>query len=214
MASGYRVNGVDFDDLFDPDVMGNGPAAPGFRANGQPLRYAHIQYGSKGPNVGRRQAGVDISTLWARKGSAVYTLPFNGKSFAANSAAPTNATGTATASITLTLQSDGTYRIDRSGNFGSGQLLLESGVWLPTGQSVADYEVMYSTSSPGEASIGNAAPGFSSLTVSRALSATVTTPAVRGQYKEAAVAFYVDMRRGGAVSRSILNVGVAAAGWE
>lgn len=75
MPVGYRNSaGVDFDDLFDPDVQGDGPTAPFLRtAAGVAVRYADISYGSKGPNVGyRTSAGVDVSNLWAAKGTARY----------------------------------------------------------------------------------------------------------------------------------------------
>lgn len=75
MPVGFRnAAGVDFDSLFDPDVRGDGPQATGFRtASGVTLRYAALAYGSKGPNVGfRTSAGVDLSNLWAAKGTAVY----------------------------------------------------------------------------------------------------------------------------------------------
>lgn len=72
MASGYRSGGVDFDDLFDPDVMGDGPSAAGLRSGGTPLKYAALAYGSKRADVGYRQGGSDVSNLWAAKGTAQY----------------------------------------------------------------------------------------------------------------------------------------------
>jgi hypothetical protein len=77
MASGYRnAAGVDIDDIYDPDIVGDGPVATGFRkSDGSLLRYAAIQYGSKAPDIGYRLAnGADLSTLWAKKGSAQYVL--------------------------------------------------------------------------------------------------------------------------------------------
>lgn len=73
MASGHRSGGVDFDDLFDPDVVGDGPVAAFLkRADGTPLRYAHIQYGAQRADVNRRSGGVDVSKWWAAKGTAAY----------------------------------------------------------------------------------------------------------------------------------------------
>lgn len=72
MATGYRSGGVDFDDLFDPDVMGSGPAVAGMRSGGAPLKYAALSYGSKRADVGYRQNGHDVSNLWAAKGTARY----------------------------------------------------------------------------------------------------------------------------------------------
>lgn len=96
MASGVKSNGVDLDDLFDPDVKGDGPTAPGIQSNGVPLRYAALKYGSKRSNVGIQNAGVDVSNLWAAKGTAIYGLSINGKSYTAN---PTTAGSVSSATL-------------------------------------------------------------------------------------------------------------------
>ena len=68
----HRHNGVPLHELFDPDIVGDGPAAPGFREGGVPLKFASITYGTKGPDVKKRSGGADISNLWAAAGTAVY----------------------------------------------------------------------------------------------------------------------------------------------
>ena len=45
MAKGIRSAGWDFDDLFDPDVIGDGPSVANLRSGGAPLRYAALKYG-------------------------------------------------------------------------------------------------------------------------------------------------------------------------
>lgn len=73
MPTGYATDNVDFDDQFDPDVMGDGPTAPGYAVGGVPLRYAAIVYGTRGPDTGYSADGVgDLANLWAKKGTAVY----------------------------------------------------------------------------------------------------------------------------------------------
>lgn len=72
MAGLFRQGGVNFDDLFDPDIVGDGPSAPNLRAGGTPLKYAALSYGTKRANVGYRVGGSDVSNLWAAKGTAVY----------------------------------------------------------------------------------------------------------------------------------------------
>lgn len=74
MATGQRFQNIPFEDLFDPDIVGDGPVAQGYRdSNGQPLRFAHIKYGQRRADVGRRIAGVgDLANLWAAKGTAQY----------------------------------------------------------------------------------------------------------------------------------------------
>lgn len=67
---------TDFDDLFDIDIIGDGPSATWLESpSGSPLKYASIAYGTKGPDVGYEDAGVDVSNLWAAKGTAVYVFP-------------------------------------------------------------------------------------------------------------------------------------------
>lgn len=98
MPSGYRSGGVDFDNLFDPYVQGAKSIATGRRAAGVDLnqRYAHISFGTKRANVGYRVGGVDVSNLWAAKGTAIYGLSINGKSYTAN---PTTAGSVSSATL-------------------------------------------------------------------------------------------------------------------
>jgi hypothetical protein len=74
MPSGYRKDGVDFDNIFDPYLQGTKPANTGMRVDGVDLveRYAPIVFGTKAPDVGYRVNGVDVSNLWAAIGTAVY----------------------------------------------------------------------------------------------------------------------------------------------
>ena len=66
----YRSGGADFDDLFMPDVSGNGPSVPSSALRGCAARYAANYRGAKRANVGYRYNGVDVSNFWAAKGSA------------------------------------------------------------------------------------------------------------------------------------------------
>lgn len=89
MSSGYASGGTDFDDLFDPDVMGDGPTAAGYSANGALLKYAALSYGTKRADVGYSVAGVDVSNLWAAKGTAVYLTTVTSFDSSPNGAAST-----------------------------------------------------------------------------------------------------------------------------
>lgn len=102
MTTNYRSGGVDFDSLFDPDVMGDGPTAPGYKVGGVPLKYAKLSYGTKRANVGYAQAGVDVSNLWAAYGTAVYSLPFDGQTYLQIYNIPAGNTGYAGLSFRLT----------------------------------------------------------------------------------------------------------------
>ncbi len=72
MASGIKSREVDFDDLFDPDIIGDGPVANGLKRGGTALHYANIIYGTRRADVGIKHAGTDVAALWAAKGTAVY----------------------------------------------------------------------------------------------------------------------------------------------
>ncbi|MGN6312839.1 MAG: hypothetical protein ACTHMO_03655 [Rhodanobacteraceae bacterium] len=84
MASNYfNSAGTDFDDLFDPDVIGDGPTAATFKKpDGTLLKYAAAKYGTVGANTGfMLSSGADAATLWAKKGTASYALPINGNTY-------------------------------------------------------------------------------------------------------------------------------------
>lgn len=93
MPVNYQSVGVDFNSLFDPDVMGDGPTAPGYGVVGVALKYAKLSYGTKHADVGYQQSGVDVSNLWAAYGTAVYSLPFNGLTYQQNYIIPAGGTG-------------------------------------------------------------------------------------------------------------------------
>lgn len=96
--------------LFDADIVGDGPQAPGYAENGVPLRFAHIQYGSKRADVGYAINGVDVSNLWAGSGTASYVnstagIPETIEDIAQAITAPI------TASVTLQLRPEGVTRV-------------------------------------------------------------------------------------------------------
>lgn len=216
MVTGYRSGGIDFDDLFDPYVQGDRSPLSGRRVSGVDLnqRFAPILYGTKRADVGYRTGGVDLSNFWAAKGTASYGLPFNGQSYTADSEAPTNAQGNASAGIQLVLLTNGNYTINRTGNFTSSPAQLSSGRWLPNGQTVGQYEVMMTAENVGAASINSNANSFSGFNVDRAISATLAVPAASSQLGSANPVFNVDMRRAGIVTRSVLYVNLFASGWQ
>lgn len=215
MASGYRSGGVDFDDLFDPDVMGDGPTANGYRRNGQPLRYAHIQYGQKRGDVGYRSGGVDVSNLWAAKGTATYVLPFHGKGFSAHNQSDTNAPGTTSAQVELRINANGAYEVwvSTTGGGNNSSRIAESGTWLRNG-GVGEYDVRFEFANVGAANVGSTAPDWRNASTSQSCSAQVSVPSASSQSASAVVEFRCLMRRGGGiVSRSIMVASVSATGW-
>ncbi len=217
MASGYRFQSMDFDDLFDPDIMGDGPIASTYRRpGGQPLRYAHAKYGARRGDVGRRQGGQDVASLWAAKGTASYSLPINGQAYSAHNQSRTNATGSAVATVTFVLDSAGTYRVlaNTTGGGNNTADTLASGSWLPVGASVGEYDVQFEAANVGAASISNGAPSYASCTTTRTLAASVSVPAASLENKSAEVTLAIRLRRSnGAVSTTQIYAKVGAVGW-
>lgn len=134
MGSGQRSGGVDFDELFDLDVIGDGPTA-GFlrRLDGKPLRYAHIQYGTQRADVNRRTNGVDWARMWAAKGTASYVSDggWGGRLMASDVRA-----GTARANASFAFQPDGATRWSSETGGGTG-----TGVWARS--RPGDYDILF-----------------------------------------------------------------------
>jgi hypothetical protein len=63
-------------ELFDTDIIGDGPQAHSFLDDGVPMRFAHIQYGQKRADIGFtvriNGVDVDVTSLWAAKDTASY----------------------------------------------------------------------------------------------------------------------------------------------
>ncbi|QWP76081.1 hypothetical protein J5226_21185 [Lysobacter sp. K5869] len=166
MASGHRSGGVDFDDLFEPDVIGDGPTA-GFlrRADGTPLRYAHAQYGTIRADVGRRTGGVDVARLWAAKGTASYVSDggwggrLNASDVGKNSAKATAA---------FSFRPDGTTFWSSETGGGSG-----TNIW--TRSKPGDYDILFTLIQNGSSGYLNATlDQWLPLTQERFVSLTVS----------------------------------------
>lgn len=178
MAAGYKSANVDFDDLFDPDIVGDGPTATDIKSGGVLLRYAALSYGTKRADVGYAINGVDVSNRWAAKGTAQYALGFNDAVYVSTRTR-------ATASLTLNMKADGTWSIVRQQGFGS-ETLLASGAWLIAGGTAADYTVKFDMkgfiSGPDEGGgsddYSNDAPTPSALTSTRQATASAVAVTV------------------------------------
>lgn len=201
MPVGYRNSaGVDFDDLFDPDVQGDGPTAPFLRtAAGVAVRYADISYGSKGPNVGyRTSAGVDVSNLWAAKGTASYVIAgLDGKSLYAVDQA-LSAQQTVSAQVAVSLQSNGSWAVSGGTSNGPvGQPPPSSGTWTGAGRTGADYDVRLRVTSSGHASrvVTNTASSYTRMS-SGAVSAglSITASGISGETRSASFEVLIDVR--------------------
>jgi len=85
MSTGYKVNGVDLDDIFEPIGVGQSPAGSDYYTNSQNLigRYWLLSYGGSpiGYNTGYKiymgsDGNPDLSNLFAAKGSIVVPVDF------------------------------------------------------------------------------------------------------------------------------------------
>lgn len=215
MASGHRNGQVDFDDLFDPDIIGDGPVANGYAAKHVGLRYAHVRYGTRRADVGYRIGGQDVASLWAAKGTATYTLPFHGKGFTSGNQAKSNSGGTCSANVRLNLMPDGTYTITKASTGGGNDSssTVDSGRWLPTGQSAAEYEIYITADSIGRASFSTSATGFVSMASAQSATISISVQSASSDYAQAAVDIHCHVRRSGLVQVSSINAHVSATGW-
>jgi hypothetical protein len=153
----------DTDDLFDQDVVGDGPVATFLRrADGSPLRYAAAKYGQPGPALGMRDAaGNDMGPQWARKGTASYALPINGQQFTRAYVIPAQGTGFCTIGFRIT--GGNTYQVYYADPSTSFHLFTSGGV--PAG--AASVQVTWGSYTIDNAdsggSITNAMPSPTSL---------------------------------------------------
>lgn len=134
-----KSKNVEFVDLFDPDVIGDGPSAAGYTKAGVPYRFAALIYGTKRADVGYAINGVDVSSLWAMKGSAVYV---------SSSAVPGSLTDSQVGgppSVTSTVGFS--YHRDGTTTFFPG--VVYSDTWkIPTGATVGDdYDIRFTQTS-------------------------------------------------------------------
>lgn len=142
-----KSKGIAFENLFDPDVIGDGPTAPGYMVNGVPLRFAALKYGTKRANVGYAENGVDVSNKWAAIGTAAYSLAFDGRAYTANASSLTGS-GSVRASLALNVRADGTWDIVRA-NIPGGTATLASGAWHTFGGVAGDYELQIDVTHTG-----------------------------------------------------------------
>ncbi len=110
-----KSKGVEFSELFDTDVMGDGPSAAGYQKAGVPYRFAHIQHGTKRADVGYSENGADMSNKWAAKGTASYVAATIGIPAVIEDIAQA-ITAPVTAAVTLSIRTEGVTRVIPSGS--------------------------------------------------------------------------------------------------
>lgn len=166
----YASQFVTWDDLFDFDIIGDGPQAVGYASNSVPMKYAAIVYGTKRADIGYAINGVDVSNLWAAKGTAAYVNSDAGfPAYIANEEyAPT---GPLTATLTINLHPDGTTTTTLGDTAPDGQWAMVTGAGVGAGYEVS-FEVI-ATNGNGSVS-GTTLGSYVSLSSTRSLTITVT----------------------------------------
>ena len=190
MPSGFKSAGIDLDNLFDPDVVGDGPYASGLTSAGAGVKYAALIYGTKRADVGIQSAGADVSNLWAAKGTASYVS--NG-GLPANLFRLVDAPGaSATGSVAFEFRRNGS--VEWYADVGG------SGNWTTPGPSAGDlYEIRYSLSgSEGAGTLIGVDGLWKQLNNTRAALFSNTVPAGSAEHSFRKV--LVQIRRSGATA--------------
>ena len=116
MATNYKVNGVDLDQIFDPYVSGTKPAPTKYTVNGVDLKdiFAPRHLGTSAPVTKYTVNGVDLNQIFAAKGSVNYALPINGGSYRSSQTIGVGTTGFAL--IGFRLLTGTTWQVYKSGS--------------------------------------------------------------------------------------------------
>ena len=215
MATGFLKGTVDLDDIFDLYAQGTQPAATGYKVGTVDLnqRYAPLVYGTQAPVTGMKiSGGADLNTLWAAKGTAVYTITgLDGKFISAGDPAHTGQ-ATVNAVAQVTIKNDGTWQAYAGNSFGPISLAAPtSGTWLPPGGVVSDYEVKFgivitTVNTAEDLVVSNSAPAYSVCSTTR--SAALTLPDYPGNNshdRDAMATVTIRIRKIGSTAESVTN---------
>lgn len=144
MATPYKSNGVDFDNIFEP--RGTTPKADdvGYSINGTDIsdRYYPLSDGGSSPGItGYSTDGVDLNQIFAALGTVPYWIvpPFwSLKTYSAD--ANTVEPNVPTAEVNLTVTGTGVVSFTRIVNFGTG-VIIEQQTVKPANVNATDVEV-------------------------------------------------------------------------
>lgn len=183
MTSGIASKGVDLDNIFDPYVAGTTKArAAGLNVAGSDTsnRFANIIYGTAAAATGIQSQSADLNTLYAKKGTATYSLPINGQTYSASE--NTGTSGGASATLTVTLHADGTYDVVAfQSKHVPSSITRASGTWNTFGLPSSSFQVLYTMttdSTEGNAGSANGASTYTTLNtdVAANVHATANSP--------------------------------------
>lgn len=172
-----KVNGTLLSSLLDPYVEGT-PSCPQGEifegGNEIAFEYAPIEFGSKGPNIGVKIDGVDISNYFAAAGTASYIeTPWDGIIYVASVRDQVNPDGFA--ELFFRIKTDGTWEVYRDTSTAIGSVIA-SGAWLDSGDP-SSYEVLASYTTNKTEGGGGGSDGV--LSVSNDMSSYIAITATR-----------------------------------
>ncbi|WP_036129240.1 hypothetical protein [Luteibacter mycovicinus] len=152
---GYKAAGNDLENLYDPDVVGNGYLAAGLKVGGNAgTKYASAAYGTPGPYSGFNASGVgDVGKQWAAKGTAVYALSCNGQTFNDNNQSRGGA------GFRFLVSANGTWQVQRWRST-SDITTVASGTWLTDGSSASQWSCSFDYTLQNQSTVGNASNGI------------------------------------------------------
>lgn len=189
MTTGIKSAGVDLDAIFDPYEVGTSPGLTGYQYAGADIhtRYAPLVYGIQAPathllcKVGGAGSFVDLNTLFAKIGTAKYTLPINGRTYLISDISPLNQT--AQSHLTFTTNTNGSFTVISYKAHPPTYVTMASGTWNTTTYPASAMQALYTVSIgpyDGDVQAGsftiNDAVSWTSVT--RALNATDSVSAV------------------------------------
>lgn len=185
MATIYKVDGVDLDDILAPRG-GATPAAPVvYSTDGQNLsdRYAPVSQGSAAADTGYKSGGVDLGQIFAAIGTVTQWLnPWN-DSFNSEALSLNNELAEATTRLRFT--SAGEFIVDQVTTNQGGQTISSTPIYfLPAGANPADVEIR-ATQQSGD-TISNPISDWEPLTATRSVSLTATADNGEGTVSRAA----------------------------
>jgi len=163
MSSGFRnMAGVDTDDLYDADVIGDGPVAAFMRrSDGSPLRYAAARYGQPGDVLGFREAdGSDMGPKWCKKGTANYWSVVNMTAHGYDHSTTSGVAVLGNAQFRIVFHASGTLTQEVAGDGTSGLTwsVVNTSTFARGGNPASAYQARLSWSMTADHYTGTGAP--------------------------------------------------------
>lgn len=222
--SGYFVNGVNLDDIFDPYVQGDKPSGTGYSTGGQDFRdrYAPIEYGQQAALTGYTVGGLDLNSIFAAAGTASYVTPQWAGTENFVISVNTSSTGGCSAQVEFYLYSNGGYNIFPTGvaTSGLGQSSdSQAGNWIlnPDPSIGAEYEARVTLTDiappTGSVTTQNQMSTWVSLSTTRRVLLSVEVPTGVNETRRRYVTALVEFRKAGqtnVISSSTMTIEVFA----